>query len=851
MKRVLVCFISFILIVTGFSFTKPVYALQDFHMDIYPRKAGTKATYKFIVTIEKAIHVHDYIKLGFPQGTKIDKPRPGDSENPLFGMMLEYYQDGSLKSLKFTSRIEIDPSLEGYSTITVTVPDIAGIILPEKPGWYPYRFSTQAEPEEIRVQTEIVESKLGNPTGKPEVHVYAPTPGIVASYKIGFNVGRGGFLNDSVGIIKIKFPKETTLSKVDIPTNAIMINGKPLDLKSLVSKDQISFTTPIVVADSGRVEVEITDRAGIINPSKPGTYTLDVSTTADNEWVTSYQYEIIETPLLLKLSNYRINQNAIYQLIYNQMDSVTEQNGLIRIRFPEEVQITKSLSLGSGKITINSQSVTEIHEIESHVYDIRTNTIAFNLGEPLDIVFDCPEIKNPVDPCYIHIACQLPGMKDYINSPFVAIVPFSMTLVKIEVSPPNIRENATFTIQLLFGKIDFTTISVYFGHSNITKEIQNYEIKTDISTITLHDINTGNQPGEFQLRIFTDLETDGATGSYVLLPPTPSTKISHKGKRGLNKWWLSSPEITLTSSDPEAEILYWWNDQNATKNLYIGPIRYGEISSDPNPKPDPSPLLPGYFKARLYYQSRNANGLEHPKTEEIWVDTVNPEIVIETPLESKLLLNQRQYTISGHQTFVKIIEYGQERLIFDAIITMNNDNIETDKETGFFSKEVELQEGENHFKIHAEDEAGNIWDAERIITLDTMKPDIMILPREVLDPTLSGKTDPTALLSVNGEIVYVKEDGSFQVDLKGVGLHTLLIIATDPVGNRNEVQEMIWYGYTIILQVGSQKASNNDKVLLLNVTPLIQKSKTLVPFRFIGEQLNATITYSTDPIRPN
>ncbi|MCG7754978.1 hypothetical protein, partial [Flavihumibacter cheonanensis] len=93
------------------------------------------------------------------------------------------------------------------------------------------------------------------------------------------------------------------------------------------------------------------------NPPKSGAYTLKIATTTDNEWADSYEYEIIETPLMVKLSNYRINQNALYQLIYQQTGSVMDQGGLIRIRFPEEVQITKSLSLKSGKITINGQSV--------------------------------------------------------------------------------------------------------------------------------------------------------------------------------------------------------------------------------------------------------------------------------------------------------------------------------------------------------------------------------------------------------------------------------------------------------------------------------------------------------------
>jgi hypothetical protein len=287
-------------------------------------------------------------------------------------------------------------------------------------------------------------------------------------------------------------------------------------------------------------------------------------------------------------------------------------------------------------------------------------------------------------------------------------------------------------------------------------------------------------------------------------------------------------------------IWYWWD--HGPKKKYSEGIQAGLSDTLTG-----SPLPSGQFKTRLHYQSVTPYGEEKPKTEEIWVDTVSPEVMIESPLEPKTITKEKSIKISGRVVQIKVVEYGDDILIFDQIIRVNGESIAVNPDNGKFDFEMALKEGENKLFIHAEDEAGNPWDTERIIILDTTKPDITIHPRSVLDPFISGKTDPTALLSVNGEIVYVKEDGSFQVDLKGVGLHTLLIIATDPVGNTNSKVIDVWFGYTIILQIGSMKASTNGKNISLNVAPLIQKSKTLVPFRFIGEQLNATITYTTDP----
>ncbi|MDD4664158.1 MAG: stalk domain-containing protein, partial [Caldisericia bacterium] len=757
---------------------------------------------------------------------------------------VEFYSEGFLKSLKFNSHIEWDPSKAGYSTMTVIIPEIAGIVLPEKPGWHTYRFSTQAEPVEISAQTEIVKSKIGEPTGKPEVHLEPPTPGTEAKYVIGFNVGRGGWLKEVIGLISIRFPKETQFNLVEIPAEWVKVNGiTPYSQPMISTKTkQISIMTPMEIQDTGRVTVEFDSRCGIINPSKIGKYQIEVSTSSDREWVESYEYEITEDSTLFRLSNYKLNHHAVYQLIYLQQTDILKQGELIRVKFPDEVQISSPLSLETGKITINDQPIAELREIESHVYDLLVGNRGVNPEERVDIQFDCPEIKNPVKPFYIHLEYKPPGADDYRMTPSVAIVPYSMEITDIKVSPPNIRANATYTIQVIFGEVSPKTISIYFGHSNSTMEILNTEAQTDTYTITLYDINNGTQPGTFLLRVFTDLEKDGAVCSYYLFPPVPTTKISRKGRRGENEWWLSSPEFTLTSSDPDAEILYWWNDQFNEKKVYTGPFRY----PDPNP-PTPGPLTPGHFKVRLHYQSRNVNGSEQPNTEEIWVDTISPEIVIESPPEENLQMNQKHFTVTGRQTYCKTIQYGEEKLIFDAIVTINQEIVDTDKETGIFSKTFELVEGKNHFKFHAEDEAGNVWDAERTIILDTIMPDITLDPRLALDPFITGKTEPTALLTINGEAVYVEEDGSFHYAIHGVGLHELTLVAADPAGNVNTIKWTCWFGYTITLQIGIFEASTNGVNVILNVAPLIQKSKTLVPFRFIGEQLNATISYTTDP----
>lgn len=341
------------------------------------------------------------------------------------------------------------------------------------------------------------------------------------------------------------------------------------------------------------------------------------------------------------------------------------------------------------------------------------------------------------------------------------------------------------------------------------------------------------------MKVTTDREPQGAVFQYSILPSIPETMIDIKGTRGNHQWFVEPPTVYLSSSDTSAEIWYWLDDD--PKKKYTEGFQPGGSDTIL------SPLPPGQFKTRLHYQSITPYGEEKPKTEEIWVDTVSPEVIIESPLEPKIITKENSIKISGIVVQISMVEYGEDRMNLDQIIDVNGEPISVNPDNGEFLYEMQLNEGENKVVIHAEDEAGNSWNADRIIVTDMTKPIITIYPRTVLDPFISGMTDPTALLSVNGEIVFVEEDGSFRYDFNQIGFHELTITATDPVGNVNIQKLSLWYGYTIILKIGSKKTTTNGVDLVINVAPLIQNSKTLVPFRFIGEQLHASISYTTDP----
>ncbi len=866
MKRILVCFVCFIVIMNGFCFIQPVKALKDFYMDIYPRKAGVSATYRFFVTLEKKVELYRYIQFGFPQGTQINPPIPTDPKereerlkkiNDQIAFLspcpsctdlpiLDYYPDGSLKNLTFFSNAELDPKKDGFSQIGITIPEVCGFVTPVTPGWHTYRFSTHSEPNEVTSQFEIVESRIGLPEGVPEVKVELPLPAMTAKYVIYFTLGRGGHLKTLNGQFKIRFPEGTVLSKPgnDIKPSWITINGKPVTVKPSVQRLEIIFPTPVEVEDSGEVTIEFDKLCGIVNPAKGGNYQLEVSTTIDKEWVKSKEYTISEASSILKLSDYRTNRNAVYQLIYFQDKEPLKLGDTIEIHFPKEVQIIAQMSSHHNGITINGVSPLEVFFSgqDKSYFELFAGDIHVNVGDPVTIEFNCPEIKNPIMPCTIHLQYRPKGFQEYLTTPSVEIIPQKLEIIDVNIQPPNALEKADYRIKVMFGDHAFPVkqISVYLQHLDTVIDVVVENVINQEYEMVLTGVDNGKNPGTYLMKVTTDQEPQGAVYQYTILPPVPKTDLKIEGKKGNYQWFVEPPTVYLTSSDPSAEIWYWWD--HGPKRIYSEGIQAGLSDTLPG-----SPLPSGQFKTRLYYQSVTPYGEEKPKTKEIWVDTVSPEVRIESPLEPTTITKERSVKISGRVVQINRVEYGENILILDQIIQVNGESITVNPDSGKFEYEMALNEGENVILIHAEDEAGNQWETARIVLLDSIIPAIILDERGVMDPYITGKTDPTALLQINGEIIPVGLDGFFRYELNHTGLFELVLTATDPVGNTNSKVMDVWYGYTIILQIGSLKASTNEENILLNVAPLIQKSKTLVPFRFIGEQLNATISYTTDP----
>jgi len=171
-------------------------------------------------------------------------------------------------------------------------------------------------------------------------------------------------------------------------------------------------------------------------------------------------------------------------------------------------------------------------------------------------------------------------------------------------------------------------------------------------------------------------------------------------------------------------------------------------------------------------------------TLELRIDTTPPEIKI-MPIED--FTNQKKILVKGEVLDSSGI----------ALLSINDEIVEVKNIS--FEKEITLEEGENKIEIIALDKAGNKAEMKILIVCDTLPPEI-----EIISPTedftnkkkilVKGEvldSSGIALLSINDEIVEVKNI-SFEKEITlEEGENKIEIIALDKAGNKAEMKILI------------------------------------------------------------
>ena len=238
---------------------------------------------------------------------------------------------------------------------------------------------------------------------------------------------------------------------------------------------------------------------------------------------------------------------------------------------------------------------------------------------------------------------------------------------------------------------------------------------------------------------------------------------------------LTSPFIRLSS--PEDGITV-----NTIVVLLEGFVEPGSrltVNSAPvGVRPDgsfsfPVSLVEGQNRFTLHALDRAGNS--NSSLLSLTLDITPPQLVLQTPLD-RLLTNLSSVLVSGLTDL-------------DATLVLNGNPLTKDA-AGLFFLDFDLQPGANEIRVTASDAAGNSVTAVRTVFYDNgLALSLEVTGQDVLTNqsvfTVRGSTDPDATLRLNGGLLTVAADGSFQVTfLLSEGKNTLVLDAKDPAGNR-------------------------------------------------------------------
>jgi len=844
---------------------------QKLKVEVTPTSAGSVARYQFVYIAEKTLGIHEWMSFFFPPGTTLNPPLPTDEEGKKKrlkeigssieyslgedeksqGILVEMKEDGSL-NLRTSNTMTFNPMNRHYRETVITITEKAGICLPQTPGKYQYHLALQNEPHKTASQPVEVTQSAITPA---EVILSHPFAGEPTGMDIRFQLGSSGNLKFTEHYFHIVFPEsfQCVLSmfltgQPEYRFDMISINEIPLLTEPTWTGSVLTLPVLQNMKPMDTVWIHIDQQYGFINPYETGKHSIFISTSTEQERVASQPFVIkaSEYSARLSVNPAKTARNAWITLTYFNNKDIIAVDDIIAITFPDEFYLPGPICCGAGVTvqgdpSIKLNFVGQTMEIVSPVAIEPETLVRIEIGPST-------AIETPKQSGIYSFKIEHTKYKTLFVSNPIKIEEPKLEIQKIELSKPNCGEIAEFTFKVAFHPDRIPQIGeeikLYLGFLDNPIWWKVEEELLEEATITLSNIKNP-APGQYKISIEYGAEKSEYADKIIILPALPSVYYQLiGGVRGKNGWLTEPPQISLESRDTNTQIFYGYDIMNIANRYYGKP----EILQD------------GCYMMDVFCYVISPYGKSAIQTIHLKIDSIKPELSVLSPKEKKVIIKQKQFTISGQVAGIKFENYNQDtfQILYDQNLTISGKSVSVNPKTGDFKTVWELQEGQNLLLFRLEDEAGNMIQQEYEITLDTTPPEIKLdsplqdqawLTDTLIIAGYAGYKDPAEKLTINEQRVYPNQLGYFEykMELGKLGSYPITIIASDALENTTEMNFTVWFGYTIHLKIGDKQAIVNNTRQNLITSPLIQNGRTLVPFRFIGEAVQIPVHFLTDP----
>lgn len=171
-----------------------------------------------------------------------------------------------------------------------------------------------------------------------------------------------------------------------------------------------------------------------------------------------------------------------------------------------------------------------------------------------------------------------------------------------------------------------------------------------------------------------------------------------------------------------------------------------------------------------------------------------------------------------------------------------------------YQQQIPLKPGQYETTIYFFSSLGENREATQslLLKVDTLPPALTMSTEKnpLKSPIIfGGTTEKNARIFLDQTEVLVDSEGHFRVMITppAIGYYSHIFLVTDPAGNETKLSRSYWFGCRLIFQIGCKEVTANDVVENLVLPPFIKEGVTLLPFRYLGEKLQANIEFSLDP----
>lgn len=638
------------------------------------------------------------------------------------------------------------------------------------------------------------------------------TPNVVneiANYKIVFNITQNvPFL----GKITIIFPPGTGIPCSScnpyIPASAISVNGVGCTQNGIgnTTVREVDIYSPIALTAGTQVTVFISRTARISNPPSEGTYTLQVSTQSEPDLVTSQPFKIGKSQLsvpTVSLSDNIALHNSVYAINFNAgpVYTLSQDSDFITVAFPQGTSIPPLIKTGSvtvNNVPVSRDLVTEVDNSVSVPLPVDVSPGA-NINLQFTLIAG---IKNPSKSGQKTLFISSSKDPKRIESLPYEIVDISNSGTQIIITPssPN-GKNDWYTSLPIVGfipRLPFDSSAVVYykiDQGDFIAFSTPFTVPDGVHTIYYYTVNV----------------------SYGETEPVQSKEI--KVDTAPPKLEITEPQDNAKTANNECTIKGTISDISTTKLLINGK----EIN-----------VIDSSFET-IVNLKEGANSIVLTCIDEAGNQTsINLHVIVSSVIP-KIVISSPKNMSEVREDYINV----QGTVDVPSVVAVNSESVPVNNDGSFVYTILLNNVPQGFFLINvvATSTESGLSATKSIIVVYNPKPKEIIMKLAIdstqafIDENITNLDSPPYVdQSTNRTLVPLR----FIAEAFGAEVSWDNFTRTATVKlNEKEIK----------IQIGNNSASVNGNFVSLDQPPVIQNNRTMVPIRFIAENLGAKVDW--------